>query len=499
MSAGPPSVLFVCDEGPLASYRECDLTLLKKLVDVSHEIGSTRSRSAKIAGLSRLLGELAPDEILTAVAQLCGVARQGKVGVGWAAISAIKVPPAAQPTLSIGDLDEVLDLLQRTVGQGSAKMRAQILADFLSKATGAEADFVRRLLVGELRQGALEGLMTDAVAKASSIETSIVRRALMLSGNLGEVARLGLIGGAEGLEQVGLELMRPIKPMLASISENLEDSMKDVGIASVEWKIDGIRIQVHRDGDEVRIFTRNLNDATDWLSEVVGLVKSLPARRLVLDGEALGAVPFFFDCIHLDGSDLIDLPLEERMDALESVAKEWRVPAVVTSDLAVAEGFLDEALAAGHEGVMVKAIDSTYQAGRRGKAWKKVKPIRSLDLVIIGAEWGHGRRRGWLSNLHLAARAPEGGFLMVGKTFKGLTDDMLRWQTEKLLELETSRTGITVFVKPQIVVEIELDGVMFSTRYPGGVGLRFARVKRYRDDKGPDDADTIEAVRTLLA
>lgn len=474
------------------------MTLLSKLVGLSNEIASTRSRSAKIAGLSDLLGQLPPNEVLTAVALLSGEARQGKVGVGWASISAIKVAAAKDATLTISDLDDVLDNVQRTVGQGSAKARAQILAKFLSRATDAESDFIRRLLVGELRQGALEGLMTDAVAKASGTDPMLVRRALMLSGNLGEVARLALVGGAEGIERVGLELMRPIKPMLASTSESLAESMKDLGLASIEWKIDGIRIQAHRQEDEVKIFTRNLNDVTNGFPEVVEIIKSLPARRLLLDGEALGGVPYFFDCIHLDASDLIDLPLHERMDALESVARQWRVPTVVTGDLGVAEGFLDEAIAAGHEGVMVKAIDSIYQAGRRGRAWKKVKPIRTLDLVIIGAEWGHGRRRGWLSNLHLGARNPGEGFLMVGKTFKGLTDEMLRWQTEKLLELETSRSGIAVLVEPKIVVEIELDGVMSSARYAGGVGLRFARVKRYREDKDPDEADTIAALRALL-
>ncbi len=318
--------------------------------------------------------------------------------------------------------------------------------------------------------------------------------------------------------------------MLASVAATVDEALAATGAASVEWKLDGARIQVHRSGDEVRVFTRNLNDVTPRLAVVTEIVRALPCRSVVLDGEAIGIasdgrprpfqdtmsqfgteapgevpeVPvialsgFFFDCLHLDGRDLIDEPLRVRLDALEAVAGDHRVPILITDQPGAAEAFLQDALAAGHEGVMVKALDSPYQAGRRGAAWRKVKPVRTLDLVVLGAEWGHGRRKGWLSNLHLGARDPAGGFVMVGKTFKGLTDQLLTWQTERLLELESRRDGITVFVRPELVVEIALDGVQASPRYPGGVALRFARVRGYRPDKSAADADTIDAVRAML-
>jgi ATP-dependent DNA ligase I len=498
--------------------------LFAELVATSQTVGSTRSRLAKVEALAKLLHRVEPDEIAPAVGFLAGLPMQGKIGVGWARLSSVDVPHAAAPSLTVADLDAALTRIQETTGSGSNAARAQILGDLLRRATVEEADFVRRLLVGELRHGALEGVMIEAIARTAGEPADLVRRTLMLSGDLGETARIAILEGAEGLGAVGLEVMRPIRPMLASIAEDLPDAMSGIKLASVEWKLDGLRIQVHRKGDEVRVFTRNLNEISGGVPEVISVALKLPAESLVVDGEAilvdeagmphafqdtmsgLGTqegkpvfplVPYFFDCLYVDGRDLIDLPLTDRLEALESIAGKWRIPSMLTSEVDAGAKLLDEALEAGHEGVMVKASDSTYQAGRRGRAWKKVKPARTLDLVVLGAEWGHGRRRGSLSNLHLGARDPEGGFVMVGKTFKGLTDELLRWQTEKFQSIKTRQEGITVFIRPELVVEIELDGVQKSPRYPGGVALRFARVLRYRSDKSPDEADTIDAVRAL--
>jgi DNA ligase-1 len=367
--------------------------------------------------------------------------------------------------------------------------------------------------------------MLDAIARASGIAPATVRRAAMRSGDLGVTAQLALTGGAEALQAVHFEVLRPVLPMLAGSSESVAAALEATGLASVEWKLDGARVQVHRSGSEVRIFTRNLNDVTARLPEVVALVRAFPSDEFVLDGETIGIAEderpgrfqdtmsrfgrdqtegasslhaFFFDCLRADGVDLLDEPLADRREVLERVAPGRVVPSLVTDDADAAEAFLAEALAAGHEGVMVKALDSTYEAGRRGAAWRKVKPVRTLDLVVIGVEWGHGRRRGWLSNLHLGARGPDGELVMVGKTFKGLTDALLTWQTERLQELATSDDGHVVLVRPELVVEIALDGVQASKRYAGGVALRFARVRGYRPDKSPADADTIDAVRALL-
>jgi ATP-dependent DNA ligase I len=499
--------------------------LLADLVATADAVASTGSRNAKVGLIADILRRLEPSEVAPAVGFLSGVPRQRKIGVGWATVWRLEVEPSTQPSLTVADLDAALGKIQRTTGPGSALRRTQILTDLLSRATAAEIDFVRRLMVGELRQGALEGVMTDAVAKASDVPTTRVRRALMLGGDLGKTAELAVTRGAEGLETVGLSLMTPVLPMLASIADDVGGAIGTTGPASVEWKLDGIRIQVHKRGNEVRVFTRNLNDITNRVPEIVEIARALPSREVVLDGEAIGLDeeqrPYlfqdtmsrvgrsgewtlslacsFFDCLHVEGDDLLDRPLGERLTALARIAKPWRVPAIITEDAEEAARFLDDAVAAGHEGVMVKAMSSTYQSGRRGRAWIKVKPVRTLDLVVLGAEWGHGRRRGWLSNLHLGARDPAGGFVMVGKTFKGLTDETLRWQTQALLDLERAREGIVVFVRPELVVEIELDGVQTSTRYAGGVALRFARVLRYRPDKDPQEADTIDAVRAMLA
>jgi DNA ligase-1 len=391
------------------------------------------------------------------------------------------------------------------------------------RATEPESDFLRRLLTGELRQGALAGLMADAIAKAAGVPGELARRALMLSGDLTRMAEVAMSRGEAGLLEVGFELFRPVLPMLASTAATVGEAVSSFESASVEWKLDGIRIQIHRREDEVRVYTRNLNDITDTLPGIVTVVRDLPVRQAVLDGEALwmtgdgpaafqdtvaridregspeGIVTFLFDVLHVDGEDLLDEPLHERAARLQAMAPHLRIPSVVTSSAEVGERVLEEALAAGHEGVVVKDAASLYAAGRRGKAWRKVKPVRTYDLVVLGAEWGHGRRRGWLSNLHLGARDPNGGgFVMVGKCFKGLTDEVLAWQTTALLEREDTRRGIAVLVRPELVVEIALDGVQSSTRYPGGVALRFARVKRYRPDKDAAEADTIDDLRALL-
>jgi DNA ligase-1 len=393
----------------------------------------------------------------------------------------------------------------------------------IARATAQEAEFVKRLFTGELRQGALAGVMADAVAKAADVSTEVARRALMLSGDLTRTAEIAMTEGEEGLRAVGLEIFRPILPMLASTAESVAEALAGFDRASVEWKLDGIRIQIHRRGDEVRIYTRNLNEITQALPGIVDAVLQVPVEQAVFDGEALwmgddrpaafqetvsqidadappeGIVTFLFDLLHVDGDDLLDRPLEERATRLAALAPELKIPAVVTSDPDEGQRVLDEALGAGHEGVVVKDAASLYAAGRRGKAWRKVKPVRTYDLVVLGAEWGHGRRQGWLSNLHLGARDPRTGeFVMVGKTFKGMTDELLEWQTKELLRRETNRRGIAVFVRPELVVEIALDGVQSSTRYPGGVALRFARVKRYRPDKNAAEADTIDDLRALL-
>ena len=429
---------------------------------------------------------------------LTGAPRQGKIGVGWRGAFAVDSTAANDPTLTILDVDGAIDALGATTGAGSAAARSALLHDLFSRATPAEGEFLRRLLVGELRQGALAGVMTDAVARAAGLPIAAVRRAAMFAGDLPTAAAAALTEGADALAAFALRPLHPVQPMLAASSPSVADAVALFEHSSVEWKLDGIRLQVHRSGDDVRLFTRNLNDVTEQLPAVVALIRSLPATEVILDGEAIAGEVRFFDCLSVDGESLVDRPLLERLDALERVAGPWRVRGITTTDTDAAERFLEGAIAAGHEGVMVKDAASFYEAGRRGASWRKVKPVRTLDLVVLAVEWGSGRRTGWLSNIHLGARGPDGAFLMVGKTFKGMTDELLRWQTETFQELKTSEKGHVVYVRPEKVVEIALDGVMESKRYPGGVGLRFARVRRYRPDKSPDEADTIEAVRSLL-
>jgi len=493
------------------------------VVTASTLVGETTARSRKVAILAELLRRLDPGEVPICVGFLSGVPRQGRVGVGYRTVYGVQPRPAEEASLTVIDVDRAVDEIEGATGPGSARRRAELLAGVLGRATAPEAAFLRRLFTGELRQGALAGVMADAVAKAAGVPGEIARRALMLSGDLTRMASIAMTEGEEGLRAVGFEIFRPILPMLASSGAGVAAAMAGFERSSVEWKLDGIRIQIHRRGDEVRIYTRNLNDITPTLPGIVASALSLPVGQAVLDGEALwmrdggpaafqetvsridgdappeGIVTFLFDLLHVDGEDLLDAPLTERLGRLHAIAPGLVIPGVLTADPGEGEGVLEASLAAGHEGVVVKDAASPYAAGRRGGAWRKVKPVRTYDLVVLGAEWGHGRRQGWLSNLHLGARDPDTGeFVMVGKTFKGLTDELLRWQTEALLARETSRRGIGVFVRPELVVEIALDGVQSSTRYPGGLALRFARVKRYRPDKDAGEADTIDELRGLL-
>jgi DNA ligase-1 len=503
--------------------------LLDELARTSALVAETGSRLAKRDAIAACLAAAAPDETPVAVAYLSGELPHAPIGVGWAALRELP-PPAGAASLTVADVDEQLRSIGRTTGRGSQAARRELLGDLLGRATATEQRFLTSLLIGELRQGALEGVMIDAVAKASGISAPRVRRACMLSGDLGTVARAALVDGETGLDAFALDLFRPLQPMLAQTAENLEEALERFSPAAVEWKLDGARIQLHRRGTDVRIYTRNLADITSRVPEIVEAACALPAESLVLDGEAIAiaddgrprafqvtmsrfgtsvdvetlrwTIPLtavFFDCLHRDGVDLLDEPARVRFDALAEVVPEpLRVRALETSSPEEAGRFLDAAIAQGHEGVMVKALDAPYEAGRRGGSWLKVKRAHTLDLVVLAAEWGHGRRRGRLSNLHLGARDPDtGGFVMLGKTFKGMTDAMLAWQTERLLELESRRDSHTVFVRPELVVEIAFDGVQGSTRYPGGLALRFARVKGYRPEKRVDETDTIQTVRAI--
>ncbi|MGH2820953.1 MAG: ATP-dependent DNA ligase, partial [Actinomycetota bacterium] len=465
-----------------------------------------------------------------AVAYLSGELPGGSIGVGWAALRDARPPVPGPSTLEILEVQRALRRIAEAAGTGSQALRRRELAELFGRATVREQRLLRLLLLGELRQGALEGVMAEAVARAAEVPVAQVRRAAMLNGDLGAVGAAALAHGTDGLAAIGLTLLRPVQPMLAQSAADLPAALRRTGRAALEWKLDGARIQVHRRGEDVRAFTRNLADITSRVPELVEAIRGLSLDAAILDGEAItlreGARPrpfqetmsrfgsrldvdrqrrkvpltfFFFDCLHLDGSDLFDRPAFERFAALsERLPGEALVPRAVTDDPLDAQRFLDAALERGHEGVVVKALQSPYEAGRRGAGWVKVKRAHTLDLVVLAAEWGHGRRRGWLSNLHLGARDPDGGgFVMLGKTFKGMTDALLAWQTERLLALETRRDGITVFVRPELVVEVAFDGLQQSSRYPAGIALRFARIKGYREDKSAPEADTIEVVRAL--
>lgn len=490
---------------------------LAELVTVANDVASTPARNSKIDLIADLLSKANAREVDVVVGLVSGRPRQGKVGVGWARVSGLPAGVARSSHLTVGDLDTLLTGLSDASGPGSEGRRARLLQAFFDSTTPEEADFVKRLLLGELRQGATTGIVTDAAARAARVSASLLRRAVMLCGDLGQAAETAFSEGERGLRSIGLQVMRPIQPMLATSAPSVADAIEDMGESAVEWKLDGIRVQVHKDGDTVRVWTRNLNEITDRVPEVVRSVARLDPTSLILDGEVLGidetGAPlafqetvstrtemsvFFFDLLHIDGADLLDEPLRERWTTLRSVAPEIAVPGVVTGDVGEAQAVFEESLDRGHEGAVVKAVGSPYHAGRRGKAWRKVKPVHTLDLVVLAVEHGSGRRRGWLSNIHLGAREPsDGSFVMVGKTFKGMTDEMLEWQTERFGELAIDDDGRVVRLRPDQVVEIAIDGVQASTRYPGGVALRFARVVRYRSDKRADEADTLDRLRSL--
>ena len=504
------------------------------LSDLSHTsacVAQERSRLKKSAFIAACLRRLEDREIEVGVAYLSGGLRQGRIGLGYSAVrSAWPASAAEQSTLSLTEVDLVFTRISAMRGAGSARAKVQTFSELLARATVDEQSFLARLVFGELRQGALEGVLIEAIAKAAEVAVSSVRRASMLAGDLVEVAAAALRGGAPALSEFRLRPLTPIKPMLAQSAEDLDEVFKRHPEVALEHKLDGARIQVHRDGHEVRVFTRQLNDVSAAVPEVVEAVHALPVDRLILDGETivigrdhrpapfqttmrrfgrrlnvermraeLPLASYYFDCLHLDGDDLIDRSGAARRAILRDLLPESAVvPGIVSSSVREARAFIDEALAAGHEGVMAKDLASAYEAGRRGGGWLKLKPSHTLDLVVLAVEWGSGRRRGWLSNLHLGARGASGEFVMLGKTFKGMTDALLAWQTKKLLELEIMREGHTVHVRPELVVEVAFDGVQRSAQYPGGITLRFARVKGYRPDKTANEADTLEAVRAIL-
>lgn len=504
--------------------------LLADLVACSAAVAATRARTRKVALLAPVLAAAAaegPDALAVTTSYVSGSLRQRRTGLGWRSLSDLPAP-AEVSTLEVAEVDAAFAAIAELAGPGSAGARAAAVVELFGRATAEEQTWLRGVVTGEVRQGALDALVQEALAQAAEVPLAAVRRAAMLTGSTVAVAPLAF-AGVEALAEVGLTVGRPVLPMLASSATSVAEAVATAGRehpeVAIDTKLDGIRIQVHRDGDDVRIATRSLDDITTRLPEVVAIVRALPATRVVLDGEALAlddagrprafqdtasrtaqaegvaVTPFFFDLLHLDGHDLLDSPGHERLAALDAlVPEQHRVPRLVTADPAEATAFAEAAVASGHEGVVVKNLHLPYDAGRRGAGWIKVKPVHTLDLVVLAVEWGSGRRQGLLSNIHLGARdAATGGHVMVGKTFKGMTDAMLAWQTERFLELETHREGHVVHVRPEQVVEIALDGVQRSTRYPGGVALRFARVVRYRDDKTAAEADTIEAVRATTA
>ncbi|WP_406816543.1 ATP-dependent DNA ligase [Mycobacterium sp. M23085] len=507
--------------------------LLLDVATTSTDVASTSSRLTKVGHIAELLTRAAPDAALVAiiVSWLSGELPQRQIGVGWAALRS-RPPAAGHASLTVDGVDATFSEIGAVSGKGAQARRAALLNTLFAAATDTEQTFLLRLLGGELRQGALAGIMTDAVAKAAGIPAAAVQRAAMLGGDLPAVAAAALSGAASALDAFTLRVGRPVGPMLAQTATDVAAAIERHGGSTIfEAKLDGARVQIHRAGDEVTVYTRSLDDVTARLPEVVEATLALPVDDLIADGEAIALRPdnrphrfqvtasrfgrsvdiaaalgaqrlsvFFFDILHCDGVDLLDAPTSDRLAALDAlVPAAQRVDRLLTADPAQAAAFLDATLAAGHEGVMAKAPDAPYQAGRRGAGWLKVKPVHTLDLVVLAVEWGSGRRRGKLSNIHLGARDPASGeFIMVGKTFKGMTDAMLEWQTARFSELAVGGTdGYVVRLRPEQVVEIALDGVQKSTRYPGGLALRFARVVRYRDDKSPAEADTIDAVRAL--
>ncbi|MGW7687529.1 ATP-dependent DNA ligase [Streptomyces asiaticus] len=510
--------------------------LLADVALTSRQVAATAARSEKIAALARLFRRTEPAEAAVVITYLAGKLPQRRTGVGWSTLRHRR-EPAAEPTLAVLDVDEALSRVAAVSGTGATAARKRLVGELLSAATKEEQGFLLGLIGGELRQGALEGLAVEGLAEAVGAPAAEVRRAVMLGGSLGAVAEALLARGPEALADFRLEVGRPVLPMLAQSAKDLDEAMDRLGACAVEEKLDGIRVQVHRAGEEVRIYTRTLDEITERLPEVVTAARELAVDRAILDGEvilldaegrprpfqetsgrvgsrldvtgasaALPLSPVFFDLLVVDDRDLLDLPTHERHAELARIAPgPRRVRRLVADDPAdpetrrAAREFAADVLARGHEGVLVKGLEAPYGAGRRGASWLKVKPVHTLDLVVLAAEWGHGRRTGKLSNLHLGARAPDGTYVMLGKTFKGLTDVMLEWQTEALLGIAVSDDGWVVRVRPELVVEVAFDGLQRSSRYPAGVTLRFARVLRYREDKPADQADTVETVLALRA
>jgi DNA ligase-1 len=500
------------------------------VVETSRRVAETSRRLEKIDLLATLLRQLDAEEVEIVVAYLSGYTRQGRIGIGYASLRAAGSEPAITAALAIHELDRTLTELAAVEGPGSEQRRRELLHNLMARATKPEQDFLGALLLGEIRQGALEGIMVEALAKASGIASDAVRRAVMMAGDIARVARTALESGADGLARYDIQLFRPVQPMLAQTSEDVEEALGELGEAALEYKVDGARVQVHRSGDDVQIFSRALNNVTGAVPEIVEAVRALPARNLILDGEVISLTPggrpqpfqvtarrfnrkvdldrmraelplspFWFDLLYLNGQSMLDEPQSRRFQVLTELSPTAAlIPNVRTADAEAAARFVDQAIAAGHEGVMAKSAESPYAAGARGQSWLKIKRPHTLDLVILAAEWGSGRRKGWLSNLHLGARdTAKGGFAMLGKTFKGLTDEMLAWQTEQFLKAEIGRDSYTVYVAPKFVAEIAFNDIQISPRYPSGLALRFARVKRYRSDKTPDQADTLETVQHL--
>lgn len=511
---------------------------LAALVARSMEVAATSSRRAKIAALAAYLRTLSRDDVAIAVPYLAGIVRQGKLGVGYAALRAAAAQAEGERALSAGtqaaplrlhDVDAALSALAALSGRGSAAARAALLRTLFSRATRDEAAFLVRLVLGELRQGALEGLMVDAVATAAGLAAERVRRAAMVAGGIAAIAAPVLHDGEAALAAHVPSLFQPLAPMLAQPAEDLADALAAIPDAIVEWKLDGARVQVHRRGDDVRLYSRTGNEVTAAAPEIVDLVRALPCDDVILDGEAIVLAPdgspyafqetmsrfgrvldvpamrermplsvFFFDCLRLDAQDLVDVPAAQRYAHMRALLPAGSI--VPRAERIDAHAFHDAAIARGHEGVMVKSLSAVYDPGARSAAWRKVKRSHTLDLVVLAAEWGHGRRRGWLSNLHLGARDPATGqFTMLGKTFKGMTDAILAWQTDALLARETRRDDGTVHVRPELVVEVTFNDLQSSARYPGGVALRFARIKGYRPDKRAEEADTMDTVRAIFA
>jgi DNA ligase-1 len=509
------------------------VTLLADIAAASQRVAQTPSRLSKIRELADCLRRVPPEEIPIAIAFLSGETLQGRLGVAYATLQAVRQQaPAAKASLTLAEVDAAFTELAAVSGKGSAASREERLASLFERASALERDFLGRLIVGELRQGALKGIMNEAIASAAGVPATAIRRAAMSAGTLTEVARIALTEGVAGLTRFAIRLMQPVLPMLSQPAQDTGEALQRLGTAAFEWKLDGARVQVHKDRDEVRVYPRNLNDVTARVPEIVATVHTSPRASLILDGEAIALRPdgsphafqntmrrfgrqlevealrhelplsvLFFDCLLRDGEVLTDRPARERFDALrDSLSASLVIPRIVTAEQIDADRFFEEALAHRHEGVMAKALDAPYEAGRRGASWLKIKRANTLDLVVLAAEWGHGRRRGRLSNLHLGARDPQtGDFVMLGKTFKGLTDEMLEWQTREFLKRETHRDTWTVYVRPELVVEIAFNEVQESSQYPGGLALRFARVKGYRPDKRVEEADTVDAVRAIYA